>query len=555
LGRGDRRKTVPNISGHTVKGEDAMRKVFIQAELAALALFTGLLLSGCETGTGDTANSAVILEVRNESSVTITDITWSDETFSDGEKTTLTPGGIFTKAVGKDKTGTGHIFFSKSGLPYRTREPVSFLDDYIFTFVDNTIVVDTNDTTNINTLVLIANRMSIPGGVTITASKGRLAVSWTAVEGASFYNVYYGTDTTPPETPAQTNITRNSTIITGLSNGTSYYVWIQAVNTGGVSELSERAEGTPTNAYTVNSTGTFTYAIAGVNNDPGISSYTINVTSDFYAGAVTLTAIGNKTITIRGEGAGRSMSNAAFAIPGGITLELENITLTASTMSVEANGTLVLKSGAAITGAAVHGVFVDGGTVNMTGGTISGNSTSSVGSIGTASESYGAGVYINSGTFTMSDGTISNNSASYSNYYDFTNEYIVKQSYGGGVYINNGTFTMTGGSINGNSTYAAGGLSTTHSYSYGGGVYVNNGTFIMSGGIISGNSTSIGSFDWDTYGGGVYVSGGSFVKTGGTIDGDNVADIGKAVYAIGKKRDATAGPGVNLNSASLENWE
>jgi hypothetical protein len=78
----------------------------------------------------------------------------------------------------------------------------------------------------------------------------------------------------------------------------------------------------------------------------------------------------------------------------------------------------------------------------------------------------------------------------------------------------------------------------------------------MSGGMIGGNSTTSGAFA-DTYGGGVYVSGGSFIKTGGTIDGGNTADIGKAVYVAhgGKKRETTAGPGVNLNSASSDNWE
>jgi hypothetical protein len=61
-------------------------------------------------------------------------------------------------------------------------------------------------------------------------------------------------------------------------------------------------------------------------------------------------------------------------------------------------------------------------------------------------------------------------------------------------------------------------------------------------------------------GGGVYVGSGFFSKTGGTIDGTNTADTGKVAYVHegGKKRDTTAGPGVNLNSGlsgSLGGWE
>jgi hypothetical protein len=84
----------------------------------------------------------------------------------------------------------------------------------------------------------------------------------------------------------------------------------------------------------------------------------------------------------------------------------------------------------------------------MSGGTISGNSSSS----------SGGGVYVGGDTFTMSGGTISGNSS----------------SSGGGVSVSYGTFTMSGGTISGNSSpyfYGGGG---------GGGVFVDgSGTFAM----------------------------------------------------------------------------
>jgi hypothetical protein len=96
----------------------------------------------------------------------------------------------------------------------------------------------------------------------------------------------------------------------------------------------------------------------------------------------------------------------------------------------------------------------------------------------------------------------------------------------------------------------------------------------MSGGTISGNSSSSRS----SYGGGVYVNGsGTFTKTGGTITGyaddtvnGNVVkndsgvvqnNQGHAVYVRSntlKRRESTAGPGVNLDSSvsgAAGGWE
>jgi hypothetical protein len=139
----------------------------------------------------------------------------------------------------------------------------------------------------------------------------------------------------------------------------------------------------------------------------------------------------------------------------------------------------------------------------------------------------------------MNGGTISENSTDGSAVY----------SYGGGVYVKNGTFTMSGGTISENAALS-------YPDSCGGGVYIKNGIFTMSGGTISENSTS-GYTDLFGYGGGVYVYSGSFSKTGGIIDNTNTARYGKAAYVRigGKKRNSTAGTGVNLNSATQANWE
>jgi hypothetical protein len=120
---------------------------------------------------------------------------------------------------------------------------------------------------------------------------------------------------------------------------------------------------------------------------------------------------------------------------------------------------------------------------------------------------------------------------------------------------------MQSGKITDNTTSASGG-----------GVYVNFGTFTMQSGEISGNTTTV----YNSYGGGVYVaSSGTFTKTGGTITGyaddavnGNAVKNGSVVqnnrghavyvYSGSKRRESTAGPGVNLDSSisgAAGGWE
>ena len=129
------------------------------------------------------------------------------------------------------------------------------------------------------------------------------------------------------------------------------------------------------------------------------------------------------------------------------------------------------------------GVYVSGGgTFNLYGGSISGNETD-----------RGGGVYMSYGTFNMYDGSISGNRAS---------------TYGGGVYVKDGTFNMEGGSIDKN-----------YSETYGGGVGMGGGTFNMKGGRISDNTAP--------HNGGVFVNGGEFNMSGtATISGNEATSNG-----------------------------
>ncbi len=141
------------------------------------------------------------------------------------------------------------------------------------------------------------------------------------------------------------------------------------------------------------------------------------------------------------------------------------------------------------------GVFIDGGNLTLTGGSISGN----------YSNFHGGGVYVRgNGSFTMDGGTISNNTA---------------DNNGGGVYVDiNSTFTMNGGTISGN----------TVNLENGGGVYVGGGTFTMNGGTIADNTASVS-------GGGVAMNtSATFEMNGGKITGNTAESYAGGIDVYGE---------------------
>ena len=73
-----------------------------------------------------------------------------------------------------------------------------------------------------------------------------LRVSWSAVSGSGInYTVCYsttsGTQSDPPSNAnCSTGITGTSTTLGPLSRGTTYYIWVAAVSSGGRGQYSER---------------------------------------------------------------------------------------------------------------------------------------------------------------------------------------------------------------------------------------------------------------------------------------------------------------------------
>ena len=266
------------------------------------------------------------------------------------------------------------------------------------------------------------------------------------------------------------------------------------------------------------------------------------------SGSLTLTDCGSRgevTRAYNGTGGGVEVNGGTFNLYGGkITGNTAanggGVKVTGGTVNMYGGEIADNKAAGHVKGTGDGGgVYVSGGTFNMRGGSITNNKTE----VYSQGEGTGGGVYVSGGTFNLYDGgSITHNKATGN----------ASASKGGGVRVGSderkkGTFNMYGGEI------------TDNEANYGGGVDVYEGTFTMSGGTIANNTTA-------NYGGGVYVDRDSceFTMSGGSISG-NTAGSGGGVFVYSdtftmsggeiKDNEATGnGGGVYVNgSAAFQN--
>src|SRR5690606_6543834 len=82
---------------------------------------------------------------------------------------------------------------------------------------------------------------SAPTGLIAASGNAQVQLSWNAVSGATGYNVKRSTTSGGPYTNVQTNVSGTSFTDTGLTNGTTYYYVVTAVNASGESAISNQA--------------------------------------------------------------------------------------------------------------------------------------------------------------------------------------------------------------------------------------------------------------------------------------------------------------------------
>ncbi|WP_078554170.1 cellulase family glycosylhydrolase [Bacillus alkalicellulosilyticus] len=97
---------------------------------------------------------------------------------------------------------------------------------------------------------------SAPTGVTAIAGNAQVNLSWNAVSGATSYNVKRRTSATSGSyTTVATGLTTPTFTNTALTNGTTYYYVVTAVNSAGESSNSTQVSATPTGSPTPPSSG------------------------------------------------------------------------------------------------------------------------------------------------------------------------------------------------------------------------------------------------------------------------------------------------------------
>ena len=127
-----------------------------------------------------------------------------------------------------------------------------------------------------------------PGNLTASAGNGQVSLTWTASPGATSYDVLRST-TSGSEILLTTGVTSTSYTDTSVTNGTTYYYEVEAVNTYGTSSPSIEASATPTAT-----SASFTVTAADFSlTAGGTGSTTVTVTpSGNFTGSVTLTVTG-----------------------------------------------------------------------------------------------------------------------------------------------------------------------------------------------------------------------------------------------------------------------
>ncbi|MCQ2303272.1 MAG: T9SS type A sorting domain-containing protein [Bacteroidales bacterium] len=317
---------------------------------------------------------------------------------------------------------------------------------------------------------------------------------------------------------------------------TGIYISDFKMNYGAVSSNTSKTNGggvyvKSTNTVTIYGTCPYSPSImevdfgeTGSTNAMYVQSNTASAES---GGGVYVTGDGCNVKLLSGYIGGYGKTNTAKIYGGGIYVSNGNVTINDATVSYNVAQTdhgggiyvtgssTVTVSGSSTsiyqntTGKSGGGIYMDNGTMTVSGGSIDSNTATN----------NGGGIYMNNGTMTVSGGRIYLNTATIN---------------GGGIYMNNGTMTVSGGSIysntatqNGGGIYAAGtitvedGTINENTAAAGGGVYIPVGsTLNMYGAGSICNNEITGS-----NGGGVYqagtmnVAGSSITVTGNTNAG------------------------------------
>jgi fibronectin type 3 domain-containing protein len=204
-----------------------------------------------------------------------------------------------------------------------------------------------------------------PTGLTAIPGNAQVSLSWNASSGATSYNVKRSTTSGGPYTTIATGVTSTSFTNTGLTNGTTFFFVVSAVNSAGESGNSNQASATPqastgsdifvapngtdSNPGTMNAPTTLTAAITRV--QPGQTIQMRGGTYNFSA-----------TITIaRGNNGTSSQPKNLFAFGSERpVLNFSAQSFDSANRGIQLNGFFWRFRGLEVTGAGDNGIFIGG---------------------------------------------------------------------------------------------------------------------------------------------------------------------------------------------------
>jgi cellulose 1,4-beta-cellobiosidase len=181
-------------------------------------------------------------------------------------KRATTSGGPYTTIA----TGVNGTTYTNTGLTNGTTY-------YYVVSAVNSVGESSNSSQASATPVAPATVPAAPTGLTAAAGNAQVVLTWTASTGASSYNVKRATTNGGAFTTIATGVTGTTYTDTGLTNGTTYYYVVSAVNSAGESANSSIASATPVGSTTTPSSLVVQYKLNNSNANDNTIYATFNI--------------------------------------------------------------------------------------------------------------------------------------------------------------------------------------------------------------------------------------------------------------------------------------
>ncbi|NTV37579.1 MAG: fibronectin type III domain-containing protein [Anaerolineales bacterium] len=206
---------------------------------------------------------------------------------------------------------------------------------------------------------------SAPTGVTATAGNAKATINWNNVSGATSYNIYYATSAGVTKTTGAKVANASSPYdVTGLTNGTTYFFVVTAVNSAGESDVSAEKSAVPTSGAPPPA------APKGLSATPGNNQVTTTWTAVTEATSYNVYYSTSAGVTkLNGTKVANAVSPKAITgLTNGTTYYFVVTAVNAAGESVESSETSAAPSAVLQPPASPNGVSVTGGAGKVTVG-------------------------------------------------------------------------------------------------------------------------------------------------------------------------------------------